>query len=164
MNEIEKENYIKKHLQHELRFLLSAVETWRLFKKLELGFSVNIARDSVCVHFRGLLKFFISSKDKNDKSVTEFGIPVAYKSEYSPWIGKIDEAILHISPKRAAPKDKPKGDLNDQMDFFKIEILRLWAQFTHDSSYSSVLNDALIQANKEVGDDIKRLREILEVK
>src|SRR5688572_25962918 len=94
MTEIEKENYIKKHLQHELRFLLSAVEVWRLLKEKEAGFAVNIARDSVCVHFRTLLTFFIGKKTGSDISITEFGVKSPLTSEYSKWLGKINEAVL----------------------------------------------------------------------
>lgn len=163
MTDGDKVSYIRNHLQHELHFLLSAVELWRALKIEDAGFIVNIARDSVCVHFRNLIKFFTAS-GVNDVSITKF-IDEPLMSTYKRWIDVIDEAILHLSPKRSNPKhpSNDSNDLNDQMENFRIEILRLWEEFTQKASddYKIILMQELNRANKEVCDDITCLRKLL---
>lgn len=155
--------YISKHLQHELRLFLSAVELWRLLKEKDSGFVVNIARDSAVVHFRTILKFFTEKENKDDRSITEFGISEPYESDYKIWLGKINEAVLHISPERINPKNRPEEDLNDQMNNFRVEIIRLWQLFINDSpKYAPFLHEALNQGNKEVSNDITRIKNLLE--
>lgn len=159
MTELEKKYYIEHHLQHELRLLFSAVAVWELLRKIDAGFVVNIARDSACVHFRNLIKFFSTKKGANDILVLEFGLNKPFDSEYIKWISIIEEAILHISPRRINPRKLTdnSNDLNDQMENFKVEILRLWEEFTQASpKYEKILREMLVKTDYEVFDDIEK--------
>lgn len=157
----EKENYIRKHLQHELRLMLSSAKLWQHLVDTESGFVINIARDSVCVHFRNLLKFFTVSGTSSDISVLNFGIRETYVSDYKPWIGIIDEALLHISPKRAETKTRAstKRDLNSQIGNFRLEILELWQMFTKDTSvFRDALKESLELAERQSDQDLLVMR------
>lgn len=164
MTEKEKRNYLEKHIGEELRLLLSSVGVWKLLKEKEAGFIVNIARDSVCVHFRTLIKFFTTDDSGYDISVVKFGIEKPFDSEYKKWIGIIDEAILHIAYSRHNPR-KPTNeanDINEQMDNFQKEILTLWEKFIRNSkTYSDLLESVLRNSQQYIHTDIIRAKKIM---
>jgi hypothetical protein len=163
MTEENKRLYLEKHIGEELRILLSSVNIWKLLKEKEAGFVVNIARDSVCVHFRTLIKFFTTNGGYDD-SVINFGVEQPFNSEYTKLIGVIDEAILHIPLSRNSPR-KPSNDsndLNDQMENFQNEILRLWKEFADTSEiYGDLLRSILNDSRQHAHNDMVRAKEIM---
>lgn len=157
MTESEKITFIEKDLYHELRCLLGAVTVWCASQKEDAGFGVVIAMDSAFVHTRCLFNFFTRSKGGNDVSITAFG-PQPYSSQvYTDWDNPLNQHVLHISKGRLSPKNLRSGShLNEQVENFAREILKLWEQFENDPlavAYKAEVQKARVRAIEDAKND-----------
>lgn len=162
MTDLEKKEYIRKHLSHELRSLLGAATVWQRLKVENQGFDVCVAMDSAFVHCRSLFNFFCKKNKKKkqsgrDYSVTEFKVDSPYLSNiFDQWIGELNWSVMHLHNGRT--NTSSKNSIQDQVEIFALEILRLWKLFEVEESasiFSEVLYDARKEAIKCAKDDTK---------
>jgi hypothetical protein len=148
--EAQKRAFISQDLYHELRCLLGATTVWRAFQAENAGFSVVVAMDSAFVHARNLFNFLADSTT-HDSCVTQFGPSTPYDSPvYTMWSEPLHRHVLHIADARISPTNTRGGEhLNQQVESFTREALRLWELFEHDpaaSKFHLELNTARLLA------------------
>lgn len=134
MTDDQKRVFLENELYHELRCLLGSATIWQIFKNKNAGYDVIVAEDSAFIHARTLFEFFTSKKrNKNILRIVEFG-PSKYRSNiYAKWKSSLNRHLLHLNEKRLNPNNlKVNEHLNEQVDVFAREILRLWDQFEND--------------------------------
>ena len=157
MSPEDKEKFIKNELYHELRCLLGATTVWKIFSNAEKGFDVVVAQDSVLIHARTLFEFFDSrGENKATMRVDEFGVHDYASQIYNQWKIPINNHLMHLDERRLNPNNmkKKKGHLNEQLEVFTNEILRLWIRFENDP-HAADFHDALEEA---------RIRAVLDTK
>lgn len=155
MTPIEKETFIKEELYHELCCLLEATTTWQIYKENAAGCEVSIAMDSAFLHARNLFIFFAPTsedkKNKNNIKMTEFGPKRTLQSlAYSQSKLALNRHLFHLSRKRLDPVNvKNSGHINEKVQLFADEILRLWQEFEKDEDLGDlreVAEDARLRA------------------
>jgi Fe-S cluster biosynthesis and repair protein YggX len=151
----QKQAFITDNLYHELRCLLGAATLWQIFKDDGAGFHVVVAMDSAFVHSRCLFKFFTEARGGNDISVVEFGAGPYPSGPYKAWARSLDRHVLHISKGRVSPTNiRNRDHLNEQVEAFARDIVRLWETFESDAGdYSAVLIAARNRAITDAAND-----------
>ncbi len=158
MTDSKKQVFLENELYHELRCLLGSATVWQVFKSKGAGYDVIVAEDSAFIHARILFEFFTSKKrTKNILRIVEFG-PSKYKSNiYAKWKSSLNRHVLHLNEKRLNPNNLKTGEhLNQQIEVFAREILRLWEKFENDSaasSFQSTLRKVRERAIADAGND-----------
>ncbi len=157
MSPDDKEKFIKNELYHELRCLLGATTVWKIFSNAGKGFDVVVAQDSVLIHARTLFEFFDSrGENKATMRVDEFGGHDYASQIYNQWKIPINNHLMHLDERRLTPNNikKKKGHLNEQLEVFTNEILKLWIRFENDSRTAD-FHDVLEVARKQAIADAK---------
>lgn len=159
MNTEQKELFLETELFHELRCLLGATTVWRIYFDNNAGFDVVVAQDSVLTHARTLFEFF-DSRGENKKvlRVDEFGVRDYSSQMYNQWKKAINNHVLHLDARRLTPNNmsKRKGHLNEQLEAFTNEILKLWIRFENDpkaARFHKILKDVRLKAIEHAKND-----------
>lgn len=158
MTDDQKQTFLESELYHELRCLLGSATVWQIFKNKNTGYDVVVAEDSAFMHARTLFEFFTSKgKNSNILRITEFG-PRKFKSNvYAKWKIPLNRHVLHLSEKRLKPNNLKAGEhLNEQVEVFAREILKLWERFENDpaaSSFQSTLRKVRVRAVEDAKND-----------
>lgn len=159
MSPDEKKRFIEKELYHELCCLLQATTFWKVLKDNGGGCEVSIAMESALIHARNLFVFFASTKgDKeNDNSakMTDFGPAKMYKTlVYSNSKEAMNRHLFHLDINRMKKPTnlKNSGHINEKVQVFADEILKLWKAFEQEDSLGelkSVAQEARLRAEQD---------------
>jgi len=159
MSPEDKKEFIENELYHELCSLLEAAAFWNILKKSGAGCEISLVMESALVHARNLFIFFAATKNdkENDNSakVTDFGPKRMYQSlVYSTSKEAINRHLFHLNKKRLKPTNlKGSGHINEKVDIFAEEILKLWEEFENDDGLDNTLKKIAQEARLRALDD-----------
>ena len=153
MTPAQKRTFIENDLYYELRGLLGSATIWRATQVEQAGFNIVVAMDAAFLHARNLFNF-LAAATKNDSSVTEFGVPAPYTSAvYSDWSGALHDHVVHVRPARLQPTNTVGGQhLNQQVEVFAREVLRLWILFESDPAASDFEPELRVAREQAIAD------------
>ena len=141
---------------YELRQLLGAAKTVKLFDDNDLGNICSLTRDAIYLHARNLYNFF-HGVARNDASVYEFTNHVFNVSLYIKWKGPLHNHVLHIKDSRVRPNNEIDGVHISRVALdFVDDIERLWQDWINvitDSKLKKLLQDGLEKARHDAKND-----------
>lgn len=153
-----KKQFIEQELYHELCGLLEAAAFWRILKDSGGGCEVSIAMESALIHARNLFIFFASTKgdkeNKNSAKMTDFGLKMYETRVYSDAKEAMNRHLFHLNINRMRKPTnlKNSGHINEKVQTFADEVLRLWKMFEKENgldNLKSVAQDARLRAEQD---------------
>lgn len=137
MSPEDKKEFIEDHLYHELCSLLEAAAFWQVLKDNRAGCEISLVMESAFVHARNLFVFFAATKgdkeNKNSMKMTDFGLKMYKSSIYSTSKEPLNRHLFHLNKKRLTPTNQnDNGNINEKVNIFTDEILRLWEMFEEE--------------------------------
>jgi hypothetical protein len=149
----EKEEYLKKHLFNELRWMLCAATEWSIQEQLGLGidgYHVQVyAMDSAFLHARTLFEFFLNKTGKNYYGYDKFLKTEVKSDKYGNWATPLHRHLMHAQirsqPQQLESLSGDMKDLNKMPVDFACEVLRLWKEFEEGLGTSGIAKDQELQ-------------------
>lgn len=161
LNFVELKDYLERHLDNELQWLLRAASEWHVQHQLQLhvsGYSVQVyALDSAFLHARALFEFFTKSTRSNFYGCDSYHIALLSSLAYSSgWESILHSFIMHTqyrsNPRKLRSFDgTTTKDLNEMPIDFAREVIRLWREFVNGLAACSDVN---IQGLAPIADSI----------
>jgi hypothetical protein len=148
---------------YELRCLLGNAAALGELERRQAGYLCVALINASCIHARNLFNFFCRF-GHNDIHVTDFGALVLYQSDvYDKWSDAIHDHVMHIRGARVKKPSNVKNvdALNEQVQVFAREALRLWDLFEIEAACSDLRHEivaARVKAEKDAALDAEYVR------